>query len=410
MEQEPAYRWVIVAAGGFIGCVAMGAMFSLPVLLNPITDSTGWSRAGVSAAMSLAFLAMAGTSMIWGALSDRYGAQMVVLAGAMLFSVSLWLVSLAPSLPLFQLSFGLLLGGLMPAFFAPLMATVTGWFTRQRALAVSLVSAGIGLAPVTMSPLTAKLVESYDWRMVLTLPAIIVAICTLPATALLRPAPAVLTQNAGLDPENEPDATMTLRQAVTSTPFLILVLTSFFCCATHSGPIFHTVSYAELCGLTTLAAVSIYSVEGIAGMGGRLGFGVMADRFGAKQVLSWGLLAQAVGVTGYYFASDLMSFYLVAVIVGFVYAGVMPLYNVLVRENFPMKMLGTIMGGVGMAGSLGMATGPVLGGWIFDQTGGYGAMYLTCAMFGLAAFMVAITFRPFPRVNTNSEKAQAVVT
>ncbi len=61
---------------------------------------------------------------------------------------------------------------------------------------------------------------------------------------------------------------MTVGEAVRSPQFIILLLTNFFCCATHSGPIFHTVSYAMTCGIPMLAAVSIYSVEGLAGMGG----------------------------------------------------------------------------------------------------------------------------------------------
>jgi MFS family permease len=185
------------------------------------------------------------------------------------------------------------------------------------------------------------------------------------------------------------------------------VLTNFFCCATHSGPIFHTVSYAQICGISALAAVSIYSVEGIAGMGGRIGFGLMGDRFGAKRVLVAGLLAQAVGALGFFFATNLMHFYLVAATFGFIYAGVMPLYAVLIRENFPMKMMGTIMGGTGMAGGLGMATGPVLGGWIFDTTGGYGALYITSFGLGLGAFLIAMTFRPFPMKAPDAAQPQA---
>jgi MFS family permease len=190
---------------------------------------------------------------------------------------------------------------------------------------------------------------------------------------------------------------MTLRQAMTSLPFIVLFATFFFCCATHSGPIFHTVSYAELCGIATIAAVSIYSVEGMAGMGGRIGFGVLGDRFGAKRILVAGLLAQAFGAMGYFFARDLWEFYVVAAIFGFIYAGIMPLYNVLIRENFPPAIMGGVMGGVGMAGSLGMATGPVVGGWIFDTTGSYGGLYITSFFFGLAACGIALTFRPFPR-------------
>jgi MFS family permease len=219
---------------------------------------------------------------------------------------------------------------------------------------------------------------------------------TLPTALLLRrpPQQPVMSQAAAVD---APDDRMTVREAVMSPQFIVLVLTNFFCCATHSGPIFHTVSYAEICGISAIAAVSIYSVEGISGMGGRIAFGLMGDRFGAKPTLVWGLFAQALGALAYFFAHELFQFYAVAMFFGFIYAGIMPLYAVLVRENFPMKMLGTIMGGTGMAGGLGMALGPVLGGWIFDRTGGYGAMYITCCVLGFMAFLVSITFRPFAK-------------
>ena len=390
---EAGYRWVIVAAGGVMGCVAMGALFSLPVLLTPMVEQTGWSRTGISAAMTIGFLAMSVTAMIWGALSDRFGARPVLLTGAVLFSASLWVAGHAQGLVMFQLAFGVMAGGSVAAFFAPMMATVMGWFKTGRSLAVSLVSAGMGMAPVTMSPLAGQLAQTHDWRGVLTILAGIVLVVTVPAALLLR-RPPVQEAEAGPD---APPTDMTVRGAVTSAPFIVLVVTNFFCCATHSGPIFHTVSYAELCGIGALAAVSIYSVEGIAGMFGRIGFGVMGDRFGAKRVLVAGLLVQAFGALGYYFAGNLAGFYAVAALFGFIYAGIMPLYAVLVRENFPMAMMGTIIGGTSMAGSLGMATGPVLGGWIFDTTGGYGALYITCFGLGLAAFAVALTFRPFAR-------------
>ena len=75
---QSRYRWVIVAAGGLLGCVAIGAMFSLPVFLRPIAADTGWSITGVSSAMTFAFLAMAVGSIAWGSLSDRIGTRAVV--------------------------------------------------------------------------------------------------------------------------------------------------------------------------------------------------------------------------------------------------------------------------------------------------------------------------------------------
>jgi MFS family permease len=156
-------------------------------------------------------------------------------------------------------------------------------------------------------------------------------------------------------------------------------------------------SYAIICGIPAMAAVSIYSLEGLAGLFGRVGFGVLGDRLGAKRVLVAGLLIQAFGALGYFYASSLYEFYAVAALFGFVYAGIMPLYSVLARENFPLRMMGTIIGGTSMAGSLGMATGPILGGWIFDTTGGYGWMYISCFGVGIGAFLIASLFRPFPK-------------
>ena len=177
--------------------------------------------------------------------------------------------------------------------------------------------------------------------------------------------------------------------------FAILMLTNFFCCATHSGPIFHTVSYAVSCGIPMIAAVTIYSVEGLAGLGGRIAFGVLGDRLGAKRVLVTGLLAQSFGALAYVFVRDLAAFYAVAAMFGFIYAGVMPLYAVIARENFPLGIMGGVIGGTAMAGSLGMALGPVAGGVIYDSFGSYGWLYVGAWGMGLGAFLIALTFRPF---------------
>src|ERR1700747_814978 len=102
------YRWVIVAAGGLLGCVAVGGVFSLPVPLQPIARDTGWSVTGVSSAMTIGFLAMALTSMIWGTLSDRLGAPARVLTGSRVIAASLALASRATSLFAFQFIFGVM--------------------------------------------------------------------------------------------------------------------------------------------------------------------------------------------------------------------------------------------------------------------------------------------------------------
>ncbi|RQR48169.1 MFS transporter [Burkholderia sp. Bp9140] len=402
---DSRYRWVIVAAGGLMGCIAIGAMFSLPVFLRAIARDTGWSMTGISAAMTLGFIAMAFASIGWGSLSDRIGTRAVVVTGAVLLSASLALASRAPSLLAFQLMFGLAVGGATAAVFAPMMACVTGWFDTHRSLAVSLVSAGMGMAPMTMSPLAAWLVSGHGWRTSMLLIAALAAVVMIPASLLVRRAPALDGPHVEPAPAGGPaTAPLSVGGALRSPQFIVLLLTNFFCCATHSGPIFHTVSYAVTCGIPLIAAVSIYSVEGLAGMGGRIAFGLLGDRLGAKRMLVAGLLAQALGALGYYFVRTLDGFYAVATLFGFIYAGVMPLYAVLARENFPLRMMGTVIGGCAMAGSLGMAAGPVAGGLIVDALGSYGWLYLGSFAIGIGAFLVAMMFRPFPK----KERSQPV--
>jgi len=403
------YRWVIVAAGGVLGCVAIGGMFSLPVLLQPIARDTGWSVTGVSAAMTIGFLAMALTSMIWGSLTDRFGPLPVVLTGSVVVAASLALASRATSLLAFQFVFGVMVGGATAAIFAPMMATVTGWFETHRSLAVSLVSAGMGMAPMTMSPMVAWLVSHHDWRTSMLILAAVVGSIMIPVALLVRRPPVLAAAPSSPTSDGASPTEMSVGEALRSPQFIILVLTNFFCCATHSGPIIHTVSYAISCGIPLVAAVTIYSVEGFAGLFGRIVFGIAGDRLGAKRVLVAGLLAQAFGALAYVFVRELAAFYAVAAVFGFIYAGTMPLYSVLVRENFPLRMLGTVIGGTAMAGSLGMATGPVAGGLIYDTFASYAWLYIGSWAVGLGAFAIILTFRPFPKPNAKAEAQAAPV-
>ncbi len=388
---ERRYGWVMVALGALMTCIAVGAMFSLAVFLQPITQSTGWSTTAVSTAMTLNFLAMGAAGFGWGALSDRIGPRPVVLAGAILLGLGLFLASRAQSPLAFQVSFGLLVGIAVGSFFSPMIAAVMGWITEHRGLAVSLVSVGVGVAPMTMSPFAAWLVTQMDWRQAQVVLALLVWVTLIPAALFVRRPPAAAGAGPG---SSEP---LKLRDAFLSAPFIVLALTFFACCAAHAGPIFHTVTYAMTCGIAPIAAVTVYSVEGLAGLGGRLALGVAADKLGVKRVLIAGLVIQALAAFAFISASRLGEFYLVAAVFGFAYGGVMPLYAVLAREYFGQRILGAVFGAAAMVSSLGMAAGPAIGGWIYDSFGQYTWMYVYSGVIGLGAVAIALAFPPFPR-------------
>src|SRR6266446_4630797 len=340
---QTSYRWIIVGVGALMTCVAIGAMFSLAVFLGPMSASTGWGRATISTAMTLDFLIMGFAGFAWGTASDRFGPRIVVLSGAILLGAGLLVASRAITPLGFQLGFGVLVGVAAGAFFAPMIATVTAWFDTQRALAVSLVSAGMGMAPMTMSPFAAWLVSHYDWRTALAVLGCLAWVFLIPAALLVRQPPRTdhATAAAAMDAGRPVPR---VKAALLSVPFIVLGMTFFLCCAAHSGPLFHFVSYAITCGVPMMAAVSIYSVEGLAGLGGRLLLGVAADRLGVKPVLIGGLFVQSLAIQGYMLASRQSEFYLLGIVFGTAYSGVMPLYAVLAREYFDQRIMGTVFG------------------------------------------------------------------
>jgi MFS family permease len=345
--------------------------------------------------MTLNFLMMGLGNFAWGAASDRFGTRIVVLIGAVLLGLALTLASRATSLLEFQLTYGILVGLAASTFFAPMIAAATAWFEQNRSLAVALVSAGMGVAPMTISPFARWLITSYDdWRTAMLIIGILAWALLLPAALLVRQPPARAGAASGAVGTG---AGVSVAKAFRSPQFIVLALTFAACCAAHSGPIFHMVSYALFCGIGPMSAVSIYSVEGLAGLGGRLLLGVLGDRFGAKPVLIAGLTVQALAIVTYAFVSQLGEFYALAAVFGTAYGGVMPLYAVLAREYFGQRIMGTVFGAATMVSSMGMAFGPLIGGWIYDAFNAYAWLFIGSAAVGLGAMFVALVLPPLPR-------------
>jgi MFS family permease len=385
------YGWIVVGAGALMTCVGMGAMLSLAVFLQPISEAMGWSRGGVSAAATLDFLCMGLAAFFWGALSDRFGTRIVVLCGSVLLGTGLVAASQATNLLQFQLLFGILIGVAAGSFYAPMIAAASAWIEDHRSLAVALVSAGMGVAPLTVAPFASWLIAAYDWRTAMLVIGLVAWALLIPASFLVRPTPQPANPSAagGAD---APDVAWTAAQAFRTPQFITLAGAHFACCAAHSGPIFHMVSYAMICGIAPMTAVSVYSVAGLSGLGGRLALGALADRIGAKHVLVGGLFVQAMAVATYLAVGRLGEFYALSVIFGLAYGGVMPLYAVLVREFFGARIMGTVFGAVSAFASLGMALGPWFGGWVFDTFNGYGWLYVGSFGIGIAAVAVALSF------------------
>ena len=376
-----------------VTCVGFGAMASLSVFLQPMAQAMGWSRTGIATAALLNFLCMGAGAFAWGALSDRFGTRAVVLGGGLLLGLGMVTASRATTLGEFQLLFGVIVGVASGSFYAPMTATTARWFTRHRSLAVALVSAGLSVGSTVMAPLAGWLISSYGWRTAMLVIGDLVWLVIVPTALLVRNAPvappgAVAAAGAAAGPE------LTVAQALRTPQFAAIALTYFACCATHAGPIFHMVTHAIDQGIPAMAAATVLGVAGLASLSGKIVCGLVADRVGAKRVLVAGLALQAVAVSLYLVTRELAGFYGVALVFGFAYGGVMPLYAILVREYFGERTMGATFGAVALTSTLAMALGPVAGGWLYDAFGSYFWMFVGSVGIGLGAVAIALTFRP----------------
>ncbi len=388
------YGWIIVGAGIVITCLGMGTMMSLGIFLQPMSLATGWSRTSISTAALLNFLCMGPASFLWGALSDRYGTRAVALAGGALLGLGLVAASHAATVGQFQVLFGVIIGVAAGSFYAPLTATATRWFTRHRSLAVALISSGFAIGSATISPFARWLIDDYGWRNAMLTLGALSWLLIIPAALLVRKPP-VLPRGAGAAAgASPPDREFTVARALRTPQFAAIAFTHFACCAAHSGPIFHMVSYAIDCGVPAMAAATVFGAAGVASLSGRVIGGLAADRIGAKRMIIFALALQALSVSLYVFTRDLADFYGLALMFGFAYGAVMPLYAILVREYFGARIMGTMFGAVNMAATLGMALGPWAGGRLYDAYASYFWLYIGSFGIGLGAVAIALTFRP----------------
>src|SRR5438105_4640054 len=325
------YGWIVVAASAAIVCIGMGALFALGVFLEPMADTMGWSRGAISSVALLNWMAMGVGSFVWGALSDRIGTRAVAVAGGVLLGLGLVLSSQAQALWHLAVSFGVMVGFAVGAFYAPLTSTATKWFTARRGLAVALVSSGIGVGILTIAPLARALTSLWDWRVALLVIGDLAWLVIVPAALLIREQLGDVGA-AALGGRAAAGRDYATHEVLATPQFWAIALTHLACCAAHSGPIFHMVTHATDQGIGPMTAATAFGVSGLASIAGRLGGGILADRFGAKSTLLAGLALQAAMIVLYLFVREIGLFYLLAVAFGVAYGGVMPLYALVTRE------------------------------------------------------------------------------
>jgi MFS family permease len=365
--------WIRLAAIVALSTLGGVGMWSVVVALPHVQAEFGATRAEASLPYTLTMLGFAGGGILMGRLADRFGIMLPVMGGAVMLGLGYAAAALAPSLMVYAVAQGVLIGALgSAAAFGPLMADASLWFRRRRGIAVALAASGNYLAGVVWPPLLNALVLDHGWRVAhAVLGAICVATMIPLALMLRRRAPgwgsgAPAAREAGMD---RPLGFTPNGLTLCSASRVSAAAWRWRCRRSTSSPIAATSATAWRGGRRCSPSCSAWHR-----LAHRLGLHRGPDRRAAHAAAGVGAAGLRAGL--YLFFDGLTSLYIVSALFGLFQGGIVPSYAVIVREHFRTGEVGTRVGIVLMSTLVGMALGGWLSGLIFDLAGGYHAAFL----------------------------------
>ncbi|HXF55900.1 MAG TPA: MFS transporter [Hyphomicrobiaceae bacterium] len=365
-EADSTYAWVRLAASLLIGTIGSVGMWSVVVALPAVEAEFGAGRADASLPYTLAMVGFGAGTLIMGRLVDRLGIVLPLLGGALVLGLSFVASGLAGSLSIFAAT-NLLIGFGSSATFAPLLADISHWFKRQLGLAVAVCASGNYLGGALWPPIVQRLIEAYGWR---TNQVVVGLVCI----AAVLPLVLMLTRRLAAAHAASTDVAAGANASLGLDPRLLaglLCLAGLSCCIAMSMPQVHIVAYCGELGYGVARGAEMLSLMLGFGIVSRIASGFMADRIGALATLLIGSVLQGSALLLYLLYDGLVPLYVISALFGLFQGGIVPMYAVIVREYFPRKLAGTLVGLVIMSTIVGMAAGGWMSGAIFDLTGSY---------------------------------------
>lgn len=387
------YGWVIVFAGLFLSLIMFGIVDAFGVMFKPLAEQFQWGRDTISVASMINWICFGLGNLVCGTLSDRFGSRRLLIAGGIVFMIGTLLMSQIQSLWHLYLVFGVVMAIGRSAAAVPLTALITKWFTRNQGLALAIAQSQ-NVGPAVFAPLTVYLLAQTDWRgAYLWLGS--GALLIIPLAFLMRDheegAAGTIQGGNGRLPAAMPQVHFSLSEAMRTRAFWTLNIMVLGCCICHSCILLHGFNHMTDVGLQATTASQVAAVMAISGMVGKIMCGMLADRVGGKWTMAIFLTLQAVVIPIFINAHTVPTFFMWAVMFGLGYGGPMPVYAMLFREYFGTRSIGAILGVFFMIAAVGMGSGGLMGGVMYDHMGSYAMPFFTSTGTGLISAFLALT-------------------
>jgi MFS family permease len=372
VEIESAYAWLRLAmalALGTIGCIGM---WSFVVALPSVQAEFGLARGAASLPFTLTMMGFGIGGVVMGRFADRRGIAQPLACGALVLGGGYALAGSAGSVWQFALAQGLIGFGSSAAF-GPLMGDISHWFERRRGIAVAVAASGNYLAGTLWPPLVQHFIARDGWRTTHVAIGVLCVALMLPLVlGLRRRAP----RNAMVDGAG-PTASAAGSLGLSPNALLVLLcIAGVSCCVAMAMPQVHIVAYCGDLGYGPARGAEMLAAMMGFGIVSRIACGFIADRIGGLRTLLLGSFLQAVALFLYLWFDGLISLYVISALFGLFQGGIVPMYAIIVRENFSPSETSVRLGIVLMATLVGMALGGWMSGAIFDFTGSYRAAFL----------------------------------
>jgi MFS family permease len=396
------YGWWIVASSFLMFSICGGiAYYGLTAFFNPIANEFNWSAAAVSFAFSLRSVEAGFLSPLIGFFIDKFGARKIVLFGILLNGLGYLLMSHTHSLLFFYGSFVLLSIGTSCGVGMAQYVTVANWFSKKRTLAMGITASGYGVSGF-IGPILVWLIAQNGWRSALVIVAIVVWLVGIPLGLVLRHKPesygylpdgekrpaSSVSRDAHAEPVHSikvaadvsQERDLTVRQALATSTFWLLILFGSFTGLAPSAIISLEMPYLTSVGISRqIAGWAILGMTGLS-LVGRLGFGVLGDRYDKRRLLAIGAALQFAGVLVFAMVTSPWMIVPFVLLYGPGWASQIPIWPSIRAEYFGLKHFATIGGLQGLGFTISGIVAPLLAGWVFDVWGTYRPIWLAYAV------------------------------
>jgi sugar phosphate permease len=409
------YGWWMVGVGSAMRILGGGLHFyGFTVFFLPLSQDLGLSRAATSLAFSLARAQGAIEGPIAGYLIDRFGPRPLMLSAVIMSGLGYMLFSTVDSfVSLILVYMGVISLSFSAGFMHSPMALANTWFIRRRALAMTLISASIGIGGTLITPLLAMSVHAWGWRRAAFIAGLAMLIVGIPLASLVRRSP----ESMGLLPDGDTpyrprnpspseignqkqrtgETDFTASQAMCTSAFWLLILATTVRAAAFQTLTVHFIPIMVWKGLTEQRAAFLLAIFALLSLPSHLLLGWIADLVHKPRLMALCMvLATGASLLLIYGQGEWPLWLFVVLFT--VVESTFPVSWATVGEFFGRKHFGTIRGNMSFFYMWGSVAGPVIAGTIYDRKQSYGPMLPGLAiLFLVAAILYALLVKPrFP--------------